>query len=493
MGNFFRLRQQRKLSRTGLMPAVTLLLVSAVSAQIGSAELQLESCHLDNIAEWAQCGALDVPENYQQPEGRRIALRVVVLPSFAQPAKADPVFMLAGGPGQSAVAIAALVRQTLGKANQQRDIVLVDQRGTGESNALDCGLDFDQLAFDHDAKAAAVKQCLAALDVDPLQYSTMNHIRDLEAVREALDYPQVSLYGGSYGTRVAQVYMREFPQSVRTVVMDAVASMDMRVGMEMGGDAQLALDAVFTRCTDDPDCFKRFPDLRSRFTALLSELEANPLDLQVMDAKTGNLEQTPMDHRVFALGLRALLYSPQTQRLLPLLIDQASKGEWGSFIGLASSFNDGLLEVMTPGLLLAVLCTEDLADMAESDIGHRERDSFVGAAQISEFIGYCDAWPRSLNPVDWSPPHGSEIPVLLLSGALDPVTPPYRAEAAAAPLANSRHLTVATGAHTVGAMGCMPKLIAEFIDSGDAASLDVSCLDEIVYPSFFVSKMGPTP
>ena len=320
-------RRQRRLSLPDLLPAVALLLVSVATAQMGPAELHLEPCHLDNIAEWAQCGTLEVPENYQQPEGRRIALRVAVLPSFEQPAEADPVFMLAGGPGQSAVAIAALVRHTLGKANQQRDIVLVDQRGTGESNALDCGLDFDLLAFDNEAKAAAIKQCLAALDADPLQYSTMNHIRDLEAVREALDYPQVSLYGGSYGTRVAQVYMREFPQSVRTVVMDAVASMDMRVGMEMGGDAQLALDAVFARCANDPDCSERFPDLRSRFDDLLTDLEANPLDLQVIDAKTGKPEQTPMDHRMFAMGLRALLYSPQTQRLLPLLIDQGVKPE----------------------------------------------------------------------------------------------------------------------------------------------------------------------
>jgi pimeloyl-ACP methyl ester carboxylesterase len=408
---FFEFRRQRASLRPGLLPAFALLLVSAVSAQVDSVELPLEPCHLDNIAEWVQCGTFEVPENYQQPDGRRISLRVAVLPSFAQPAKADPVFMLAGGPGQSAVAIAALVRHTLGKANQQRDIVLVDQRGTGQSNALDCDLDFDQLAFDQAAKTSAIKQCLSELDIDPLQYSTMNHIRDLEAVREALGYPQVSLYGGSYGTRVAQVYMREFPQSVRTVIMDAVAPMNMRVGMEMGGDAQLALDAVFARCAEDAACAERYPDLTSRFEALMADLEANPLDVDVIDAKTGKPEQTPMDHRMFALGLRGLLYSPQTQRLVPLLIDQVSQGDWGGFVGLASSFTDSLQDMMTPGLLLAVLCTEDLATATEADIGERERDSFVGTAQIREFISYCAAWPKPQDPVDWSPPDGTGIPV----------------------------------------------------------------------------------
>ncbi len=255
----------------------------------------------------------------------------------------------------------------------------------------------------------------------------------------------------------------------------------------------LALGNVGGDCAEAGNLAVGVPDRELRFDALLVELAANPFDLQVLDAKTGEPDQTPMDHRMFAMGLRALLYSPQTQRLVPLLIDQASRGEWGGFVGLAASFNDGLLEVMTPGLLLAVLCTEDLAGVTESDISQRERDSFVGTAQIGEFIGYCHAWPKSPNPVDWSPPDGAGIPVLLLSGALDPATPPYRAEAAAASLAISRHLTVEFGGHTVGAMGCMPELIAEFIDTGDADSLDVSCLDEIVYPSFFVSQMGPTP
>jgi len=462
-------------------------------AQMHTPTLVLEPCHLDHIAEWAQCGRMEVPEDYQQPNGRHINLRVAVLPAFVHPPKPDPVLLLAGGPGQSAVAIAAQIRQTLGKANQQRDIVLVDQRGTGHSNPLDCEIDLDQLAFDDNAKQTAITQCLAGLEADPLQYSTMNHIRDLEAVRVALGYHQVSLYGGSYGTRVAQVYMREYPQSVRAVVMDAVAPMDMRVGMQMGGDAQLALDGVFARCAADRACAERFPDLRSRFEALLTQLAAQPLTIEAEDARTTEVEPTPMDNRLFALGLRALLYSPQTQRLVPLLIDQASRGQWQGFVGLTSAFNDGLQEVMTPGLLLAVLCSEDLATASKADIGQRELDSFVGSAQVDEFLGFCAAWPRAKAPVDWSAPEGSPIPVLLLSGALDPVTPPYRAEAAARALPNSRQITVAAGGHTVGALGCMPELIAEFFDQGDPAALETECLDEIVYPAFFVSKMGPKP
>ena len=471
--------------------AAALLSASVVSAQPQRRALELERCHLNQVTDWAECGSFEVPEDYAVPDGRRITLRVAVLPSLTQPAEPDPMFMLAGGPGQSAVAIAAAVQQTLGVVNRHRDIVLIDQRGTGESTPLECALDFDGTAFDPEAQAEAVGDCLSGLDADPTSYTTVNHFRDLDAVRRALGYQRINLYAGSYGTRVAQVYMRERPGALQAVVMDAVASMGMRVGLEMGADAQLALDGLFERCQRNLACEQRFPDLQRRFEALLADLRASPRRLELADAATGEPGIVEMDDRRFALGLRALLYSPQTQRLVPLLIHQAAEGNWLGLVGLTSSFTQRLLEVMNPGLMLAVLCSEDLADIEAADIPAAERTSFVGTAQIDEFLGYCAAWPKPTRTVDWTPVSNDELPVLLLSGGLDPVTPPYRAEEVAATLGNSRHLIVPAGGHTVGGTGCISRLIAEFIDSRDPQGLDASCIDDIAFPSFFVSTLGP--
>lgn len=487
------LRRPRPLPLAGVVAAVILVSSSAASAQPEQSRLELEPCHLDHIAHWAECGSYEVPEDETVPDSRRITLRVAVLPSFAQPAEPDPVFLLAGGPGRSAVAMAAPVTQALGPVNRNRDIVLIDQRGTGQSSPLDCAFDFDQGAFDQEAKTEAVRDCLAGLDADPSRYGTIDHVRDLEAVRRALGYERINLYGTSYGTRVAQVYIREYPESLRAAVMDAVISMETRVGLEMGADAQLALDGVFHRCETDRDCGPRFPDLRRQLEGVLADLEANPRELELTDPVTGAPERIRMDEKVFALGLRAQLYHPQTQRLVPWLIDRAAHGDWTGLVGLTSAVKESQSEVMTEELLLAVLCSEDLADVATPEIPARERASLFGTALIDEFLGYCTAWPQPARRVDWNPARSDQLPVLLLSGALDPVTPPYRADEVAATLGNSRHLIVTAGGHTVGDMGCIPELIARFIESRDPEGLDASCIDDLDYPSFFVSALGPTP
>ena len=466
-----------------------------VSPQTASAQepsIQLEPCHLKHLSAWAECGTLEVPENRDEPDERKVRLKVAVLRAAAQPALPDPVFLLAGGPGQSAVAIAAGAKRTLGPANKRRDIVLVDQRGTGESSPLDCELDFDALAFDDEAKRVAITECLAGFEADPLNFGTLDHVRDLEAVRTAIGAEKIHLYGGSYGTRVAQVYLREFPQSLATVTMDGVASMEIRVGLQMGADAQLSLDVLMERCEADPACSTRFPGLRARLQQLLVDLEQNPQDVELIDPATGQAEPARMDNRLFALGLRSLLYGPSTQRLIPLLIEQAEQGNWLGFSGVSGLFTSSLEEVMTLGLMLAVLCTEDLAGLDAGDIPQKERDSFVGTAQIDEFLGYCAAWPQSTESADFTTVI-SDVPVLLLSGALDPATPPYLADQVAKGLTNARHLVVEAGGHTVGSMGCVPDLISEFLDTGEPGSLDAGCLSEITFPSFFTSAMGPTP
>jgi len=319
----------------------------------------------------------------------------------------------------------------------------------------------------------------------------MNFIRDLEAVRNALGYEQVNLYGGSYGTRVGLVYLREFPKSIRSAVLDAVAPLSMRVGMEMGLDAQASLDKLMQRCESDTACNQTFPNLSLRFKSLLSDLSGNPKMVKMTDPATGVVESVELTREMLVLGLRGLLYSPITQRLVPLLINQGMAGDWQPLLGVAASVSQGLAEVVSSGLMLAVLCTEDLAELEISDISATERASFVSGEQAEELLEYCAIWPKPQTAANWASPVDVSIPVLLLSGAYDPVTPPYRAEAAMKNLNNARHLVVENGGHIVAGMGCMPSLVAEFYAGVQVDELDPSCLDEIPARSFFTNKLGP--
>ena len=457
-----------------------------------AAALELESCHLPGIRSWARCGTLSVPENPDQPD-REIGLRVAVLPALQDPPEPDPVFVLAGGPGQSAVAIAPLVSRMLLMVNRHRDIVLIDQRGTGESNPFRCDVDLEQITFGAEARAQFARSCLTDFEGDVSQYTTLRHIGDLEQARQALGYDRINLYGGSYGTRVGLVYLREHPEVIRSAVLDGVASMDMRVGLAMGGDAQLVLDRLAERCLADPVCSDTFGDPRTVLTGLKDQLAAQPVAVAMEDPQTGQTESVEMTPDQLALALRALLYSPTTQRLVPLILAEAAAGNWEPFVGAAMAANRDIAEMMNLGLMLAVLCSEDLAGMGVDDIDRRERESFVGAAQAATMLELCAGWPASDEQVDWTPPSDVTTPVLLLSGGLDPATPPYHAEAAAQHLANSRHLVVETGGHIVAAAGCMPQVVSDFFQQPDPDALDVECIEEHPAPSFFVNLLGPKP
>ena len=471
-----------------------LLFVSSFST---AGAVTLKPCFLNGIAEQVRCGTLTVDEDRdrhasESADGKTIDLQIAVLPAIEQPAAPDPMVILAGGPGQSARAIAASVKAAMSRINVHRDIVLVDQRGTGESNPLDCDFDLNSLAFDAQSKVRAVRECVDALDADVRHYTTINHVLDLEDVRRALGYAQVNLYGGSYGTRVAQVYLREFPGAVRTATLDAVASMDLRVGLQMGADADEALDAIFARCEQLENCRQRFPNLRKTLDNVLGELRQSPLEMDIEHPVTGEISTETLDHRMFAIGLRGLLYSPSTQRAVPLLIDHASRGNFRPFIGLSTAATTAVTESMEPGLLFAVLCAEDFAGLDRDSIPQRERASFLGTAQADEFFGFCEAWPQPLVPASWEPA-AVDVPVLLLSGSLDPVTRPSQAEAVARSLPNARHIVVPNAGHTVVGSGCVPDLLTRFVDTADPTSPDAECVKDFRTPAFFLNQLGPIP
>ncbi|MDX1705287.1 alpha/beta hydrolase [Pseudidiomarina sp.] len=456
-----------------------------------SAMAQPEPCYLEGIDERVQCGSLEVPENYDQPEGRTIAIHYAVLPAISESKAVDPLLILAGGPGQAATELAPMIERMFKDVRRQRDILLIDQRGTGKSNPLGCELSHveELVKADDDIDLAEMAGDCAAdyAEVDLTQYHTVNAIRDFEAVREALGYPQVNLYGGSYGSRAGLVYMREAPASVRSAVLDAVAPPQVVVG-PFGQHGADSFELLLANCAAQQACAATFPQLEQTYIETVARLEQEPVPLTVPDPLSNQPIQILITAGRFTSVMRVGLYHPSTRKMLPYVIQQTAQGDYTPLIGLLGSTLAQSQLYM--GLTLSVLCSEDLPRATPELLETDAANNFIGGRTGEAFVEMCSVWPRAERPASWFDPVVSDIPALLLSGAADPVTPPAWGELAAATLSNSRHLIANHGAHTIAGHTCANKLAATFIDSLDFSKLDASCLQRQQPAPFILNSNG---
>lgn len=458
--------------------------------------IPLEECRLPG-GTIGQCGTLTVYENHDANSGRTIDLDIAVLPatgssSVVQP---DPLFLLAGGPGQAATEVYPNAAFLFEEVNRTRDIVLVDQRGTGDSNGFVCDNLTDESLPDDLPDEAAIgllDECrrLLAEQADLTQYTTDRFIQDLEAVRVALDYDAINLYGASYGTRAALAYMRRHPDVIRSAVLDAVAGPELVLFRDMPRDGQRSLDLLFDRCAADAACNEAFPDVRAEYEELLARLE-QPRPIAIAHPLTNEALEFEMTRNRLSQYVFNILYSAELQSLLPLLIHHAYEtDDFGPLViqALAIGQSTGVY----PGLLYAVACSEDapLIDPQEAE-AIRAATSF--GAFATNFLDICAGWPRAEVAGDLREPLQSNIPTLLLSGGADPVTPPGYAEQVAETLTNSRHLEVPGFGHGLLSYGCVPRLVAQFIRDGNAEGIDPACAAELEPPPFFVTFAGPQP
>ncbi len=432
----------------------------------------------------AQCSTLDVPEDRAAPEGRTITLAIAWVPADAE-AEPDPVFMLAGGPGQGARASFSTVTPGFRDVLRSRNVILVDQRGTGASNPLACrdaegNNAFSDAADDSPEDAARFAQtCLAELSktADVRHYTTTDAVADLDAVRAAIGAETINLYGGSYGTRVAQQYAKTFPQHTRTVLLDSVVPPSLILGSEHAKNLDATLDAQFARCAADPACAQALPDARAALAQVRDALSRPGVAaVSYRDPTTGERrEEVPtMGH--LAVLLRLYSYSPVTATLLPVVLRQAVEGDYALLLAQARFLIGNIGEQIMHGMQLSVICSED-ADGLQANPA--DADTVMGAGFVAFTKAQCAVWPRGQRPADFREPLKGDVPVLAISGEFDPVTPPRYGEEAITHLPNARHLVLKGQGHTPINEGCMPKLFAQFIETADAKALDASCLDRL--------------
>lgn len=465
----------------------------SATAQQPSADLpglEMRPCELPDGGGPARCGTYHALENREQPGGRRIPIDVVVLSARSATPRPDPIFFIAGGPGQTVTEIAAGF--TRSPHRQERDIVLVDQRGTSPAHALDCRLpgspEAPQRYLEPVYQPALFRQCRAELEAkaDLTRYLTADYVEDLDEVRRALGYGRINVQGGSYGTRVVLHYLRLYPQNARTAVMSSVSPPAARNPLTHAMDSQLALDSIFALCDRDSACSAAFPELRREFAETLDRLRRQPARVTITNPATREPTEITLDRDAFAEGVRLTIYNWERARRLPLLLHRAYGGDYTAFAQLALGSAASVRGALRFGLLMSVVCSEDVPRITEADIVQETRGTFLGDVRVRTQSAACAEWPRRALPAGYNDPIVSDVPTLLVSGAYDPATGPRWGQVAARTLRNSVHVVI-PGSHTAGSP-CVDIIAGQLLERGSVQGLDTSCVAELTLPPFVVSE-----
>jgi pimeloyl-ACP methyl ester carboxylesterase len=477
---------------------ISMALPTTCFALPDSNQIEFSNCMLSlpgtNLTASARCGSLEVAENPADPDGRKISLNVAVAPATGKSSEPDPVFFFAGGPGQAASETWVMIRSTLNKIRKNRDIVMIDQRGTGGSNKLACESEVDEdlnQEIDFELVRNETEKCLAELDGDPRFYTTTIAMGDYNRVREAMGYDRINIMGVSYGTRAAQVYLRLFPETVRTVTLDSVVPMQLVLGQEHALMLDRGVKNVFEDCAQDKDCNALFPGQMEELSQLFMKLQEEPRQITMTDPVSGQPRDMRLTSDTLAVAIRFLSYASETQALIPLLVHEAvSTGDLSRLASQAILVMTGLSEMLSKGMELSVMCSEDYPFM---DLSADYSQTLMGNLMMKIVDLQCGIWPRGDVPEGFHKPVFSDIPVLLMSGERDPVTPPHYASMAAEGFPNSINLVARGQAHSVMKNICLRDITTEFIAMGSVDGLVTDCVAEILPAPFFTSLLGPNP
>ncbi|HVR99047.1 MAG TPA: alpha/beta fold hydrolase [Thermoanaerobaculia bacterium] len=456
------------------LPTLLLLLALPAAAAPGRVLTEkLTPCRVPDVDEEVLCGRYEVYENRTAGTGRKIGLNIVVLPAKTPDAAPDPLVFLAGGGVAPATRYAGYLNRAFPGLRLRRDILLIDQRGSGTSNPLDCELTTDPASAEYRDEARfveAVRRCRKELErkADLRYYTTPVAMDDLDEVRGWLGYPQLNLFGVSYGSQAAMVYLRQHPERVRSVVLQGVLPLDVPVWLESLRSSQQALDQAFAACARQQDCHKAFPNLEQEFSALLKRLAETPVQVKVGSPEV----EVPIDAEILRGFMMGALYSAERIHDLPLLIHLASTGDYRPLARrLASRGETGIPK----GVYLSIVCSEEIPQFDAAALTAAAAGTFMGGFRVGREILACREWVRGWLPKDYWTPVPSNVPALLLNGALDHVTPPRYGERVARSLANSRHLVLPNRGHN-DTDPCVSDVIQAFVTAASLKGLNTSCL-----------------
>lgn len=444
----------------------------------------------------AQCATLQAPENHDATGGRRIGLAVALIPAKNQ-TQSDPVVIIAGGPGQSILDSYPMLHPALDDVRRNRNILLLDARGTGRSHLLQCPelSTLEEGATDMEDPArlrTLTERCRDRLakTADLRFYGTADHVRDLDLLRATIGVEQLNLAGISYGTRVAQQYAARFPTRTRTVTLDSIAPNTLVLGQEHAANLDAAIRQQFARCVADAACKRNIGDPAALLAQVRATLKAGNLaPVRYRDPTSGQWrEEVPRFGHLGAL-LRFYAYRPESASMLPLVLHDAAQGRYETLLSQARSLSGDIGESIALGMHLSVSCTDD----PEITPRPQDEDTIMGNSIATFIQAECAAWPKGTRPAQFRTPLSGQVPVLAISGQYDPVTPPRYGDAVVKTLPNGRHLVLPGQGHSVLTTGCMPKLFAQFVESADAKSLDATCLDRLKPTPPFAGYYGWEP
>ena len=455
----------------------------------------------------AECATVTVPFTHGLALGnsdsgvdkvapKTLTLAIARIRARANQPASDPVTLLAGGPGQSATDSWPQLYSAFYPILANRDVYLIDQRGTGKSARMDCPVPPADtgLSLDLDVVRDASLKCYEQQTYPTEWFTTSVAVRDLDAVRAALGIEQWNLYGVSYGTRVALHYLRRYPENTRSVILDAVVAPQKPIGPELPLHSQHALEALFERCENDTGCADAFPDLAASTWALFNSLKQNPQTVQYENISLGALDSMEFNDQHLASTVRLLSYSSYGNAILPsMLYDAVINNNLAPFARQTAMQVSQLGNSMATGMHSAVICTEDAPFI--NSIANRDKlkETYLGDFIIDTMKASCEHWPSGIIDKDFHKPVISDIPVLALSGAVDPITPPEYAELALQSLSNARHIVNADQSHTQAPLGCMPSIMLQFIDTKNPQTIDLECLGRLTAPALFIDANGPLP
>lgn len=472
--------------------STTSIQTSAIQAT-SKPSIQLEPCQLGDTP--AMCGMLRVFENRATQSGRMIDLRVAVIKAQSDQPAPDPIFYLAGGPGDAATEDGAR-QQFPYSLSYNHDLVFVDQRGTSGSNRVLVPTDAPDLSGlspdQADAQAKAwVEKFLSEIPMDPRFYTTSIAMDDLDEVRQALGYDKINLFGYSYGATAAQYYLRQHEEHVRTVTLGGGSLLDIPVFERWAYNGQRALDLIFERCQADPACQDAFPNLREEFNALLARLASQPVKITFSNPALGSAAITP---EYLAPVIRLMTKDAKNDSALPLLIQRAyQENNWDDFIQFIET--NGNYEWWGPQIMEHVIrCSEKWAAFDPEEVARLGEGSYLKGFDVwlaQNQAASCKYTPHGETPEGRDPQPGSLVPVLIFNGDWDPIDPPDNMAGAKALWPNSTTLVLPYQGHSLSdytAITCLWSIEDEFIQTGSAEGLDTGCLKNIQPTAFITPK-----